>query len=169
MMGLGLFAAAGLAQCQPACTPIEEPVAAPPVEVPVAVPPPPVTEAPTTTAAPTTTTTAPDVEVVFNTREEPNADCTGLIVFNIGTGDLQFRNYDINGGATVLINDEAFPAGDSIEVPWADLDGVEGVIYSLTTTEPGIWFSTDIPTGYVIMDGLHRRDQIAPLYPQCSV
>ena len=93
MMGFGLLAAAGLQQCQPACTP--EPTGPVETTTTVAVPPPIGTtttlpiETTTTTAAPTTTT-VPDVPAVFGYRDATNEACTELIVTNIGTGDLLY-------------------------------------------------------------------------------
>ncbi len=150
-MGLGLFAAAGLAQCQPACTPIEEPPA-PPVEVPVEVPPPPVTEAPTTTTA------APFVPT-FDVAIVPNDDCSALDIDNRGTGTVEVVAFDPETHLLLADYDNTV-GGDSVEIPWTvATNGLVAVLIQITAVTPG---NPTYPAGYLLHDGMIRQDQSCP-------
>ena len=150
MMGLGVFAAAGLSQCQPACTPT---------------PPAPVV---TTTTAATTTTTQPQVTTTtaapfvptFGVDINPNADCSALVFHNKGTGELDVNIHESDSDAFVSHD---LPAGADVAVSWETLDfgmgEFEGLLLEVVVVTPG---NAQLPPGYQLNDGLIRKNQECP-------
>ena len=144
MMGLGLFAAAGLAQCQPACTP-ETPGA---VGTTTTVAETTTTQAPTTTTQPpATTTTQPTDEspvhfVEFNCDNLNQPNTQPILLWVILGRDAPAEGYVVTGGANgaFLWNEHVFESTDEVWVPWPRIgeifDNTFGDSFTITVWGP---------------------------------